>query len=126
VSLILDSGALLAVERGDRDTAALLKQELLARRVPITHGGVIGQVWRGGARRQANLARLLPALDVRAVDALLGRRAGVLLGKTRTADVVDAALALLAAEGDSLLTSDPDDLAALVAATGVHVDVVRI
>jgi hypothetical protein len=126
VSLILDSGALLAVERGDRDTAALLKQELLARRVPITHGGVIGQVWRGGARRQANLARLLPALDVRAVDALLGRRAGVLLGKTRTADVIDAALALLAAEGDSLLTSDPNDLAALVAAAGVHVDVVRI
>lgn len=126
MSLILDSGALLAVERGDRDTAALLKQELLARRVPITHGGVIGQVWRGGARRQANLARLLPALDVRAVDALLGRRAGVLLGKTRTADVIDAALALLAAEGDSLLTSDPNDLAALVAAAGVHVDVVRI
>ncbi len=126
MSLILDSGALLAVERGDRDTAALLKQELLARRVPITHGGVIGQVWRGGARRQANLARLLPALDVRAVDTLLGRRAGVLLGKTRTADVIDAALALLADEGDSLLTSDPDDLAALVAAAGVHVDVVRI
>jgi hypothetical protein len=126
VSLILDSGALLAVERGDRDTAALLKQELLARRVPITHGGVIGQVWRGGARRQANLARLLQALDVRAVDALLGRRAGVLLSKTRTADVIDAALALLAAEGDSLLTSDPNDLAALVAAAGVHVDVVRI
>jgi hypothetical protein len=126
VSLILDSGALLAVERGDRDTAALLKQELLAGRVPITHGGVIGQVWRGGARRQANLARLLPALDVRAVDALLGRRAGVLLGKTRTADVIDAALALLAAEGDSLLTSDPSDLAALVAAAGVQVDVVRV
>jgi hypothetical protein len=126
VSLILDSGALLAVERGDRDTVALLKQELLARRVPITHGGVIGQVWRGGARRQANLARLLPALDVRALDALLGRRAGVLLGKTRTADVIDAALALLVAEGDSLLTSDPNDLAALVAAAGVHVDVVRI
>ena len=126
MSLILDSGAFLAVERGDRDTAALLKQELLARRVPITHGGVIAQVWRGGARRQANLARLLPALDVRAVDALLGRRAGVLLGKTRTADVIDAALALLAADGDSLLTSDPNDLAALVAAAGVHVDVVRV
>ena len=45
---------------------------------------------------------------------------------TRTADVIDAALALLAAEGDSLLTSDPDDLAVLAAAAGIHLDVVRV
>jgi hypothetical protein len=126
VSLILDAGALLAVERGDRDTVALIKHELIAGRVPITHGGVIGRVWRGGARRQANLARLLPALDVCALDAALGRRVGVLLGRTRTADVIDAAVALLAADGDSVLTSDPNDLAALATAAGVHVDVVRV
>lgn len=126
MTLILDAGALVALERGDRDTASLLKQELLSGRVPITHGGVIGQVWRGGAHRHANLRRLLPALDVTALDAALGRRAGVLLGKTRTADVIDAALALLAADGDWLLTSDPDELAALAHAAGVHVDVVRV
>jgi hypothetical protein len=126
VSLILDSGALLAVERGDRDTVALIKQELLAGRVPITHGGIVGQVWRGGARRQAVLARLLPALAVTALDDTLGRRAGVLLGKTRTSDVVDAALALLATDGDTLMTSDPADLAALAAAAGVHADIVRV
>lgn len=126
MSLILDAGALLAVERGDRDTTALIKQELIAGRVPLTHGGVIGQVWRGGARRQANLARLLPALDVCGLDAALGRRAGVLLGRTRTVDVIDAALALLAADGDSVLTSDPNDLAVLATAAGVHVDVVRV
>jgi hypothetical protein len=126
VTLILDSGALLAVERGDRDTTALIKQELLAGRVPVTHAGVVGQVWRGGSRRQANLARLMPGVDVVALDARLGRRAGVLLGETRTADVIDAALALLAADGDWLLTSDPDDLAALAGAAGVHVEVVRV
>jgi hypothetical protein len=126
VSLVLDSGALLAVERNDRETVALIKREFLANRVPLTHGGVIGQVWRGGAGRQVNLGRLLPALDVRPLDAALGRRAGMLLRATRTADVIDAALALLATEGDSLLTSDPDDLAVLVAAAGTHADVVRI
>jgi hypothetical protein len=126
VSLILDAGALVAVERGERDTVALIKHELSAGRAPLTHGGVIGQVWRGGTGRQASLARLLPGLDVTPLDATLGRRAGVLLAKTRTADVIDAALVLLATDGDTLLTSDPRDLTVLAAAAGVHVDVVRV
>ena len=126
MSLVLDAGALIAVERSDRDTLALIKEELLNRRLPITHGGVVGQVWRGGSGRQAMLARLLPALDVIALDATLGRRAGVLLGLSRMDDVVDAALVLLAADGDLLLTSDPDDLEPLADATGVHIDIVPV
>ena len=126
MSLLLDAGALVAVERADRDTIALIKQELLAGRAPITHGGVVGQVWRGGSGRQANLARLLPALDVAGLDATLGRRAGNLLGRTRMTDVIDAALVLLAADGDFLLTSDPDDLEPLAASAGLHVDIVPV
>ena len=126
MSLLLDAGALVAVERADRDTIALIKQELLAGRAPITHGGVVGQVWRGGSGRQANLARLLPALDVAGLDATLGRRAGILLGQTRMTDVVDAALVLLAADGDFLLTSDPLDLEPLAASAGLHVDIVPV
>src|SRR5262245_32675848 len=124
MSLLLDAGALIAVERADRDTVALIKRELLAGRVPVTHGGIIGQVWRGGTRRQANQARLIPALDVAALDLTLGQRAGVLLGKAGTNDVIDAALMLLAADGDILLTSDPDDLESLADASGIHVDIV--
>ena len=126
MSLILDAGALVAVERNDRDTVALIKQELLEGRAPLTHGGIVGQVWRGGAGRQANLARLLPALDVAALDATLGRRAGILLGRTRTEDVIDAALVLLAVDGDHLLTSDLDDLEPLAASAGLHVDIVPV
>ncbi len=126
MSLILDAGALVAVERGDRDTVALIKHELSAGRPPLTHGGVVGQVWRGGAGRQATLARLLPGLEIAPLDAALGRRAGMLLAKARTADVVDAALVLLGSDGDSVLTSDPSDLAVLAMAAGVHVDVVRV
>jgi hypothetical protein len=126
MSLVLDAGALVAIERGDRDTMALLKQELLARRAPLTHGGVVAQVWRGGSRRQANLARTLPALDVSALDEALGRRAGVLLGRARSTDVIDAAVVLLAADGDFILTSDPGDIVALAAAAELHVDVVPV
>jgi hypothetical protein len=124
--LVLDAGALLAVERANREVIALIKRERLAGRSPITHGGVVGQVWRGGAGKQALLAKLLPGLEVVALDERLGRRAGVLLGQTKTNDVVDAALALLASDGDELLTSDPLDLRRLVKAVGVQVDLIKV
>lgn len=126
MTLVLDAGAFLAVERGDRLTAALVKAELLAGRAPISHGGVIGQVWRGGAGKQARVAMLVAATEVVAVDELLGRRAGMLLKQTRTSDVIDAAVVLLAADGDSILTSDPDDLEPLARAAGLHVEIVEL
>ena len=48
--LVLDAGAFVAVERGDRDVVALIKRERLAGRVPVSHGGVVAQVWRRGDR----------------------------------------------------------------------------
>jgi predicted RNase H-like nuclease len=60
------------------------------------------------------------------LDATLGRRAGVLLGLARADDVIDAALVLLAEDGDSILTSDPDHLEPLADADGLHVDIVPI
>jgi hypothetical protein len=123
--LVLDAGALVAVERMSRDVIALIKRERLGGRAPITHGGIVGQVWRGGGR-QANLARLLPGLDIEALDADLGRRAGALLARSRSTDVIDAALALLAQDGDEILTWDPEDMRVLVAASGVHADVVEV
>ena len=126
MSLVLDAGALIGVERADRDTIALIKQELLHGRPPVTHGGIVGQVWRGGSGRQTNLARLLPALDIAPLDEALGRRAGVLLRKAVLDDVLDAALVLLAADGDLLLTSDSDDLAPLAHAAGLHIEIVPL
>jgi hypothetical protein len=124
--LVLDAGALLAAERGEREVVALIKRERLAGRAPLTHGGVVGQVWRGGTGRQANLARLLPGLAVAPLDETLGKRAGVLLARTKTSDVIDAAIALLARDGDELLTSDAGDLRKLVRASGAHVDIVAV
>lgn len=126
MTLVLDAGAFLAVERGDREVVALVKRERLRGRVPVTHGGVVGQVWRGGTGRQVGIARLLGGVEVAPVDAALGRRAGVLLARTGTSDVTDAAVVLLAADDDEILTSDPDDLATLAAASGTHVELIPI
>lgn len=126
MSLILDAGAFLAVERGDRDVVALVKGERLAQRSPLSHGGVVAQIWRGGSGRQVHVARLLGGVDVRALDEELGKRAGVLLERSGGDDAIAAALVCLAADGDDILTSDPGDLRALAEAAGVHVDLVPV
>lgn len=126
MSLILDAGAFFAVERGDRRVMALIKGERLAQRSPRTHGGVIGQVWRGGSGRQANVARLLAAVDTVALDEDLGRRVGVALARTGGSDVIDAAVVLVAREDDQILTSDVEDLRILAAAASVYVDIVLV
>jgi hypothetical protein len=86
---------------------------------------VIGQVWRGRRPRQSLLARALDGIDVRALDVALGRAAGELLGTARRQDVIDAALVLLAQDGDNILTSDPDDIEPLARAAGRDVEVIR-
>jgi predicted nucleic acid-binding protein len=126
VGLILDAGALVAVERGDREIQALLKREVLHGRIPSTHGGVVGQVWRDGGPRQTRLARFLAGVRVEPLDDQLGRRAGALLGRARRRDVIDAALVLLAGDGDWILTSHPGDLEPLARAAGLHVDIIGV
>ena len=52
--------------------------------------------------------------------------AGELLGVTRTHDVIDAAVVLLASDGDRIATSDPDDLELLALAAGLEVEIVPV
>jgi hypothetical protein len=125
LKLILDAGAFIAFERGDRMLAARLKRALLTGSRPRSHGGVVGQIWRAGAR-QARTARLLSAVEIVPLDLELGRRAGLLLGRTRRADVVDAALVLLASDGDWIVTSDPEDLHPLAEGAGLQVEILPV
>jgi hypothetical protein len=126
VSVVLDAGALLAIERGDRRIAAVLKVELAAGRSPRTHGGVIGQVWRGGTGRQAPLAKALQGVEIVAIDDALGRRVGILLGRSGGADVIDAGVVLIADDGDEVFTGDRADLHDLAAAAGRQIDLVDV
>ncbi|MGH9124263.1 MAG: twitching motility protein PilT [Acidimicrobiales bacterium] len=126
MSIVLDSGALIAIERNDRPMIAIIKRERRENRAPLTHGGVIGQVWRSGQRSQVNLAHLLPGVDIRAIDHALGLRVGLVLGAAGTADVIDAAVVLLASNDDEIFTSDPSDLRDLAVAAGLHVELVPV
>lgn len=124
--LVLDAGAFVAVERGERDVVALVKRERQAGRLPRTSAGVVAQVWRGGRGRQAPLARLLAGIAVESIDDNLARRAGMLLAASGHSDAIDATVVCLAGDGDDILTSDPNDLHTLALAAGVHVELIPI
>ena len=115
-ALVLDAGALVAVDRDDRAMIARLRVAEKAGLELRSNAMVVAQVWRDRPGRQVNLARLLRAVDVRAVRHEDGRAAGVLLAAAGTADAIDATVVLLAAPGDRIVTSDPDDLTRLAAA----------
>lgn len=123
--LILDAGALIAFDKGDRMLRARLAAARNARHELTTTSPVVAQVWRG-ARRQALLATLLAAVRIDAPDETRARRAGELLARTGTSDVVDALVVGLARAGDTILTSDPDDLGALVEAAKVSATIVTV
>jgi len=126
VTLVLDSGALIALERNDRAMWRRLKAQLLDERVPVSHDGIVAQAWRGEGPRQALLAKAIAGIDVRPLDETLGRAAGALLAHAGTTDAIDAALVLVAEDGDELATSDPDDLEPLAALAGRHVEIVQV
>ncbi|HEY3668863.1 MAG TPA: PIN domain-containing protein [Polyangiaceae bacterium] len=111
----LDAGALIALDRGDRRMIALVDQ-VLARggrfQVPA---GALGQAWRHG-RRQATLARFTRGTEVEVIplDDGLSRACGELLAATRTSDVIDASIVIVARSREaSIVTSDIEDLARL-------------
>ncbi|HUZ57066.1 MAG TPA: twitching motility protein PilT [Streptosporangiaceae bacterium] len=117
-ALILDAGALVAVDRDDRAALARLRVSQHHGLELRTNAMVVAQVWRDRHGRDANLARLLRAVDVRSVSPDDGHAAGVLQAGAGTADAIDATVVLLAAPGDRILTSDPDDLRCLADAAG--------
>lgn len=125
-ALILDAGALIAIERNDRAMVARLRIAVGDGLGVRTHAMIVAQVWRGMAGRRANLARLLDAIEVIAVDETGGRAAGELCGDAATSDPIDAALALEAGPGDWILTSDPADMRHLVDTLGTSVSVVSV
>jgi hypothetical protein len=124
--LVLDAGAFVAVEHGSRDVVALVKRERITGRPPVTSGGVVAQVWRGGSGRHAPMAKLLAGTNVAPVDDLLARRAGTLLARSGQSDAIDATVVCLAADGDDILTSDPGDLRTLAEVAGIHLELIPV
>ncbi|HLI43966.1 MAG TPA: hypothetical protein VKU92_05805 [Acidimicrobiales bacterium] len=109
--IVLDAGALIAVERGDRAVIALCAESAFV----VVPAGVIGQVWRDGAR-QVRVGRLVNATGtvIEHLDLAVAKSAGALCGRAGTSDVIDATVVLGArAHRARVVTSDRADIARL-------------
>ena len=110
--IVLDAGALIALDRGDKRMIALLQRALTQGRAFRVPAGVVGQVWRDG-RVQVTLSRFLRSegVEVIPLDEQLARSCGELYGASNSRDIIDASVVILARERrDPIVTSDPDDL----------------
>jgi predicted nucleic acid-binding protein len=115
--LVLDAGGLIALERNDRSLWAALKVAATKNGDVLVPSTALAQAWRGVAK-QAMLARAIENCVIVSFDDV-AKAVGELCGRTRTRDICDAHVALVASlRGDVLYTSDPDDLEPLVRACG--------
>jgi predicted nucleic acid-binding protein len=112
--LTLDSGALIAAERGDRRFWALWERAE-QKDVDVTiPANVLAQVYRGS--RSSVVARLVRASVVEPVDESVARRIGEVCARARVTDVVDVAVVVGAgSRRDQIVTSDSKDIARIVA-----------
>ena len=110
---MLDSGALIAFERGDERIRALFLEARATGARLVIPAGVLGQVWRAPATQVA-LGSLTKAATTTVVplDKVMAEAAGILCDRRKTADVIDASVVLAARrEGAAVIvTSDINDL----------------
>jgi hypothetical protein len=125
MAVVLDAGALIAIDRADRRLLRLLDQVRQQGLDLRSSSAVVAQVWRDGAP-QARLSSMLRAVHEVPLDRPRSRAAGQLLALAERADVVDAAIVDVAEDGDLLVTSDPADLAHLAEARGLRISIVPL
>jgi hypothetical protein len=113
--LVLDAGALIALERNDRPMWARLEAAAQAALDVVVPAGALAQVWRG-TPRQARLSQAIAKTRTGEFDAI-ACACGELCHRAGTADPIDAAVVLNAAGASSVIvTSDPTDIRRLIRA----------
>src|SRR5579863_4877305 len=123
MGITYDAGALIAAERGERRMWARHRALLLRREVPTVPAPVLAQAWRGTAR-QAQLARLVAGCDIEFLDDVRAKATGIVAGRARTIDIVDACVVEGAARRhDLVITSDPGDLHSIASAIGQQLEI---
>lgn len=122
-----DSGALIAAERGNVRMWGMHNDMVSTGVRPVVPAGVLAQVWRGGSGRQVALARMLQQCEVEPLEEGLAKQVGVAIQKTGSSDVVDTSVVVSAlGRGDSIVTSDPQDIQDISDALGKRVKIFPI
>jgi predicted nucleic acid-binding protein len=124
-AVVYDAAVLVAADRNERRAWAEHKARLELGILPSVPAPVLAQVSR--SPQQAQLRRFLTGCAIVPLGESGAHEAGRLLGKTKTADVVDAVVVTVAVRQNAMiLTSDPDDIRRLVRASGREITVIAI
>ena len=124
-SVVYDAAVLVAADRNERRIWAEHKARLEFGVLPLVPAPVVAQVSR--SPKQVQLRRFLTGCAVIPLGESEAHEAGRLLGKTKTADVVDAVLVTTALPLKALiLTGCEHDIKRLVAASGRHLVVLPV
>lgn len=107
-ALTFDTGALIALSRGDKRMRTVLVAAQERRAVITVPAVVVAEWWRAESRRSR---LILERVDVEPVTERLAKIAGEAMAAVPGATAVDAIVMASAAQrGDAVLTSDVDDL----------------
>ena len=124
-NFVYDAAVLVAADRNERRTWAEHKARLEFGAVPLVPAPVVAQVSRSS--QQVQLRRFLAGCMVVPFGENDAHAAGRLLAKTRTADVVDAVIVIIALRNKAvILTGDQEDIERLVRASGHEAVVVTV
>jgi predicted nucleic acid-binding protein len=124
-SFVYDAAVLVAADRNERRACAEHKARLEMGYIPSVPAAVVAQVSR--SPKQAQLRRFLAGCNVVPLDESSAHGAGRLLGLTKTADIVDAVVVIVAAQHNAvILTGDEEDIARLVRASQSEIAVAAI
>lgn len=124
-AFVFDAGGLIALDRGDRKVGAILAVAAEEDIEAVTSSACVAQAWRDPAR-QARLARALTGFVERSLDPGAARACGLMLADAHTNDIADAAIVLVAEDGDTVLTSDPKDIEHLLETAGTRARIHRV
>jgi len=112
--ITLDTGALIALERGGARMLRIVSAAVQSDTRITVPTVVVAEWWRGRASKR--MQRLLDGIDIEPLDARLAKIAGDAIGAVRGATTLDAIVMASAAQrGDTVFTSDVEDLAHLAA-----------
>lgn len=122
--LTFDTGALIAADKHSAKMAALVKIAVQRRSPTTVPAPVLAQAWR---KNNSKIALLLRSCRITVLDEEAARGVGNLLADAGRSDIVDAAVVLGAiARGDSVVTSDREDIERLASVCGTRLNIIDI
>jgi predicted nucleic acid-binding protein len=124
-AVVYDAGALVAAERNDRRMWAEHRVRLELGFSVAVPAPVLAQVSR--SPKQVQLRRLLSGCEVVEFEEADAHDAGRILARSKTNDIVDASVVVLAMRRRAdIVTGDEDDLSKLATAAGARARILAI